>query len=143
MVAMTQMMAFSQEVIKNSTKKVDREQSKDRKTLPKTLLCRLLGLSGISWEDQAHLSPIWLTLHQQPDRAMKAMALPVFFQNLGNQEPAFSQFHNTTLFEHITSYKFTQVAAYASCHHGTSLLAVSMRSFAAQEWESQDDEHFE
>jgi hypothetical protein len=82
-------------------------------------------------------------LHQQPDRATKAMALQVFFQNLGKQEPAFSQFHNTTLFEHITSYKFTPGAAYASCHHGITLLAVSMRSFAAQERESQDDEHFE
>jgi hypothetical protein len=143
MAAMTQMMAFAQEVINNSTEKADRERNKEPKTLPETLLCRLLGLSGISWEDQAHLSPIWLTLHQQPDRATKAMALQVFFQNLGKQEPAFSQFHNTTLFEHITSYKFTPGAAYASCHHGISLLAVSMRSFAAQERESQDDEHFE
>jgi hypothetical protein len=70
------------------------------------------------------------------------MALQVFFQNLGKQEPAFSQFRNTTLFEHITSYKFKPGAAYALCHHGISLLAVSMRSFAAQKRESQDDEHF-
>jgi hypothetical protein len=43
------------------------------------------------------------------------MALQVFFQNLGKQEPVFSQFHNTTLFDHITAYKFKPGAAYASC----------------------------
>jgi hypothetical protein len=137
-----QAMLLAQEVIKNSAERTNRERSKD-KTLPETVLCRLLGLSGISWEDQGHLSPIWLKLHQQTDWAAKAMVLRAFFQDLGNQVPAFRQFRNSTLFDNITTYRFEPGAAYATCHHGISLLAVSMRSFAAQERESQDDEHFD
>jgi hypothetical protein len=41
-------MAFAQEVIKNSTEQSEREKIKDKKMLPDTLLCHLLGLSGIS-----------------------------------------------------------------------------------------------
>jgi hypothetical protein len=47
------------------------------------------------------------------------------------------------LFDHIVHHKFEPGAAYNTCHHGISLLAVSMRSHAAQEHERQEDDYFD
>jgi hypothetical protein len=135
-------MALAHDVIKSSMERSDRECTV-AKRLPEGLLCNLLGLSGLAWDDQSLLAPVWLTLHQQPDKASKALVLRTFFQDLGKQEPAFSQFRNSMLFEHITAHKFEPGAAFDTCHHGISLLAVSMRSFAAQERERQDDDDFD
>jgi hypothetical protein len=69
--------------------------------------------------------------------------LRTFFQDLGKQVAAFKQFRNSTLFEHIVALKFEPGHSYKTCHHGLSLLSVSMRSFAAQERERQDDDWFD
>jgi hypothetical protein len=117
---------MAQEVLRTHTKRGDKgEETKPRK-MPEALLCRLLGLSGLGWDDQALLAPIWNKLFQQTDKTSKDLALRSFFQDLGQQVPAFRQFRNTQLFEHILSHKFEPGASYDTCHHGISLLAVSM-----------------
>jgi hypothetical protein len=136
-----QAMVLAQDVIKSAVECSNRERTVAKRLLD-TILCRLLGLSSLGWEDQSLLAPVWLTLHQQPDKASKAMVLRTFFQDLGKQVPAFSQFRNSMLFEHITGHKFEPGAGFDTCHHGISLLAVSMRSFSAQERERQDDDDF-
>jgi hypothetical protein len=82
-------------------------------------------------------------LYQQMDKAAKETVLRSFFQVLGKQLPAFCQFCNSTLFDHILHHKFKPDTTYDTCHHGISLLAISMRSFATQEWECQEDEYFD
>jgi hypothetical protein len=84
-------MVLAQDVIRSAVEWFDRERAVPKR-LPNTILCRLLGLSGLAWEDQSLLAPVWLLLHQQPDKAAKAMVLQAFFQDLGKQVPAFSQF---------------------------------------------------
>jgi hypothetical protein len=133
---------MAQEVIRGQAERTDREDGR-KKQLPEAVLCRLLGLSGLAWEDQALLAPIWKTLYQQTDKAAKELALRSFFQDLGQQVPAFRQFRNSLLFDHIISHKFEPGASYDTCHHGISLLAVSMRSFVAQEKESHEDDCFD
>jgi hypothetical protein len=139
---MNQAMVLAQDAIRQAVERPEREKTVPKK-LPDTLLCRLLGLSGLGWEDQHLLAPIWLSLHQQPDKTGRGLVLQTFFQDLGEQAPAFSQFRNSTLFDHILTHKFEPGAGYESCHHGISLLAVSMRSFSAQERERKDDDDFE
>jgi hypothetical protein len=137
-----QAMLLAQDVITKTFKRSDREKTV-AKRLPEATLCRLLGLSGLGWDDQALLAPVWLKLYQQQDKASREMVLRAFFQELGKTVPAFTHFRNSTLFDNIIAQKFEPGASYESCHHGISLLAVSMRSFAAQERERQDDDHFE
>jgi hypothetical protein len=135
-------MLLAQDVRTKTFKRTDREKTV-AKRLPEATLCRLLGLSGLGWDDQALLAPVWLTLHQQSDKASREMVLRAFFQELGKKVPAFTQFWNSTLFDNIISHKFEPGAAYESCNHGISLLSVSMHSFAAQERERQDNDHFD
>jgi hypothetical protein len=135
-------MRLAHAVVQSSADRPSREPTKD-KTMPETTLCRLLGLSSLTWADREHLAPIWQKLHQQPDRHAKGMVLRAFFQQLGKQDPAFRRFRNNTLYESITTYKFEPGASYETAHHGISLLAVSMRSFAAQERERLDEANFE
>jgi hypothetical protein len=137
-----QAMVLAQDVIRSAVERTDWERNVP-KCLPETLLCRLLRLSGLGWDEQVLLAPMWLAMHQQPDTASKAMVLRTFFKDLGKQVPAFSQFRNSTLFDHIGNHKFEPGAGYELCHHGISLLAISMRSFLAQERERQDDEDFD
>jgi hypothetical protein len=139
---LNQAMVLAQDAIRQSVERPDREKTIPKK-LPDTILCRLLGLSGLGWEDQHLLAPIWLSLHPQPHTTARGLVLQTFFQDLGKQAPAFSQFRNSTLFDHILNHKFEPGAGYESCHHGISLLAVSMRSFSAQERERRDDDDFE
>jgi hypothetical protein len=89
------------------------------------------------------MAPVWLTLYQQPNKASRKMVMRALFQELGKKVPAFTQFWNSTLFDNIIAHKFEPGASYETCHHGISLLAVSMRSFAAQEREHQDHDHFD
>jgi hypothetical protein len=91
------------------------------KQVPETLLCNLLGLSRLSWDEQDLLSFIWQQLYQQPNKGSKEVALRTFFQELGMQCPAFSHFHNSLLFHLIVAHKFEPGAAYETCHHGRSL----------------------
>jgi hypothetical protein len=142
MESVNNMMRLAQNVIQSTVEKNDRERT-TTKQIPDTLLHRLLGLSGLTWEDRELLAPIWQQLYQQPDKAAKEIVLQSFFQTLGAQVPAFSQFHNSLLFEHILHHKFEPGPAYDTCHHGISLLAVSMRSFATQEQERQEDAWFD
>jgi hypothetical protein len=135
-------MALAQNCIQLSMERTDREKPAT-KSIPEALLCRLLGLSGLAWEDQALLAPLWLKLYQQPDKASKETVLRSFFQDLSKEVPAFKHFRNSMLFEHIVQHKFEPGAGYNTCHHGISLLAVSLRSQATQEQECADDEHFE
>jgi hypothetical protein len=134
--------SLAQDVIKANTERGDRERDSP-KTLAEPLLCRLLGLSGLTWEEQDLLAPIWLQIRQQTDKTAKELVLQTFFQDLGKQLPAFKQFRNSTLFENILALKFEPGHTYETCHHGLSPLSVSMRSFAAQEKESQDDDYFD
>jgi hypothetical protein len=53
------------------------------------------------------------------------------------------QFQEQHTFKHILHHKLEPGAGYDMCHHGISLLAISMRSFAAQERERKDDDDFE
>jgi hypothetical protein len=137
-----QAMLLAQDVITKTFERSDREKTV-AKRLPEATLCRLLGLSGLAWADQSHLAPVWLTLHQQLDKASREMVMRAFFQELGKTVPAFTQFCNSTLFDNIIAHKFEPGAAYETCHHGISLLAVSIQIFAAQEREQQDNDHFE
>jgi hypothetical protein len=89
------------------------------------------------------LAPIWLQIRQQTDKAGKKLVLRTFFQDLGKQVAAFKQFRNSTLFDNIVAFKFEPGHSYETCHHGLSILSVSMRSFADQEKERQDDDWFD
>ena len=84
-------MRLAHAVVQSSADRPSREPTKD-KTMPETTLCRLLGLSSLTWADREHLAPIWQKLHQQPDRHAKGMVLRAFFQQLGKQDPAFRRF---------------------------------------------------
>lgn len=66
-----------------------------------------------------------------------------FFQEQSKEVPAFKYFCNSLLFEHIVQHKFKPGAGYDTCHHGISLLAVSLHSQAAQEQEHAKDKHFD
>jgi hypothetical protein len=113
----------------------DRERTAVAKHLPDALLCCLLGWSGLGWGTQSLMAPSWLTLYQQPDKICGAMAIREFFQDLGEELPAFSQFENTLLFDHIANIKLASGSSHEKAHHGLSLLALSMRSFTVQEQE--------
>ena len=135
-------MSLAQDVIKASTERNDRDSEKV-KTLPEPLLCRILGLSGLAWDEQHLMAPIWLQLRQQTDKPSKELVLRSFFQSLSAEATAFKQFRNSTLFDNILNCRFEPGPSYETCHHGISLLAVSMRSFAAQEKEKEEDSYFE
>jgi hypothetical protein len=135
-------MSLAHDVIKSATDRNDREKD-SAKDIPEPLLCRLLGLSGLIWEDQHLLAPIWMQLLQHTDKPSKEMVLRSFFQDLAKTVPAFRHFRNSTLFDCIVNYRFEPGPNYETCHHGISLLAVSIRSYADQEKESQDDFFFE
>ena len=51
-------------------------------------------------------------------------------------------FHSSQLFEHIVQHKFIPGDSYDTCHHGLSILAVSLRSFSVQEQEQREEEFF-
>jgi hypothetical protein len=138
--AIHQAMVLAQDVIRSQHDKTTRDKPK---RLPEATLCNLLGLCGLAWEDQSLLPQIWLDLHQQPDKAAKALVLKSFFQDLGQQVRAFRLFRNSRLFADITSHQFEPGAYYDTCHHGISILSVSMRTFETQEREKQDDADFE
>jgi hypothetical protein len=141
MESVNNMMLLAQNVIQSTVERNDRERT-TTKQIPETLLHRLLGLSGLTWDERTLMAPIWHQLYQQPDKAAKETVLRSFFQTLGAQVPVFSQFRNSLLFEHIMHHKFEPGPSYDTCHHGISLLAVSMRSFATQEQERQEDKWF-
>ena len=49
-------------------------------------------------------------------------------------------FHSSQLFEHIVQHKFIPGDSYDTCHHGLSILAMSLRSFSVQEQEQREEE---
>jgi hypothetical protein len=101
---MNQAMVLARDAIRQAIECSDREKTVSKK-LPDTTLCRLLGLMGLGWEEQHLLAPIWLSLHQQLDKTARGLVLQTFFQDIGKQAPAFSQFRNSTLFHHILIHK--------------------------------------
>jgi hypothetical protein len=135
------MMLLAQNIIQSTMERNDWDQT-TTKQIPETLLHQLLGLSGLTWDKCTLLAPIWHQLYQQLDKTAKETVLCSFFQTLGAQVPAFSQFRNSLLFEHILRHKFEPGLSYDTCHHGITLLAVNMCSFATQEQEHQKDEWF-
>jgi hypothetical protein len=140
--AITNAVVLAQDVIKYQLEKSDRDRPAP-KQIPEMLLCRLLGLCGLPWDERSELPAIWQKLYQQADKGAKEAVLRVFFQELGKKVPSFRTFHNSMLFEHIVKHKFEPGASYNTCHHGISLLSVSMRSHAAQEMERHDDDCFD
>lgn len=83
---MNQAMVLTQDAIRQAVERPDREKTAPKK-LPDTILCRLLGLSGLKWEEQHLLAPIWLSLHQQPDKTARGLVLQTFFKILANKHP--------------------------------------------------------
>jgi hypothetical protein len=79
---------LAQDVIKYSLERSDWEKPSNRQ-VPETLLCCLLGLSGLTWNEQEKLPTIWLQLYQQTDKAAREMVLRTFFQDLGHHIPSF------------------------------------------------------
>ena len=51
-------------------------------------------------------------------------------------------FHSSQLFEHIVQHMFIPGDSYKTCHHGLSILAISLHSFSVQEQEQHEDEFF-
>ena len=66
-------------------------------------------------------------------------SLGKIFQKLGEECPDLKLFHSSTLFEHIVNHKFIPGESYKTCHHGLSILAVSLHSFAVQEHHEQQE----
>jgi hypothetical protein len=112
------------------------------KQLPDDIVCHLLGLCGLTWTNRDQLPKIWQSLHQQADQKGRDVVLRRFFQQLGEHCPDLEHFHSSQLFEHIVQHKFIPGDSYDTCHHGLSILAVSLRSFTVQEHEQREDEYF-
>jgi hypothetical protein len=123
---------------------VDRSDPARRapKQLPEDIVCHLLGLCGLPWDDRDQLPKIWQSLHQQTDQKGRDVALRRFFQQLGETCPDLEHFHSSQLFDHIINHKFIPGDSYDTCHHGLSILALSLRSFSIQEHEQREDEYF-
>jgi hypothetical protein len=76
------------------------------KPILELLLCRILGLSGLTWEDQHLLSPVWMQLRQHSNKPSKENILRSFFQDMAKNVPTFWHFRNSTLFDNIINYHF-------------------------------------
>ena len=113
------------------------------KQLPEDVVCHLLGLCGLTWDNHDQLPKFWQSLHQQADQKGQDIALHRFFQQLGETCPDLKHFHSSQLFEHIINHKFIPGDSYDTCHHGLSILAISLHSFSIQEHEQCEDEYFQ
>ena len=129
-----QLSAVAHSLIQSSIERTD-TNPQTTKELPKALLCFLLGLSGLGWEERHLLAPIWQNLHRQPTKSTREVVLRTFFIELGLHTPSFCEFSNTTLFDNITNHKLALGPTYKTCHHGISILAVSLWTFSVQEQE--------
>ena len=56
--------------------------------------------------------------------------------------PSFHEVSNTTLFNNIMNHKLAPGPTYETCHHGISILAVSLWTFSVQEHEQQEESYF-
>ena len=112
------------------------------KQLPDDIVCHLLGFSGLSWNKHDQLPKIWQALHQQADQKGRDVVLHQFFQQLGEHCPDLEHFHSSQLFKHIIQHKFIPSDSYDTCHHGLSILAMSLHSFSVQEQEQCEEEFF-
>ena len=112
------------------------------KQLPDDIVCHLLGLCGLPWIKCDQLPKIWQSLHQQADQKGRDIILRQFFQQLGEHCPDLEHFHSSQLFKHIVQHKFIPGNSYDTCHHGLSILAISLRSFSVQEQEQREEEFF-
>ena len=107
------------------------------------LTCFLLGISGLTWDEQHLLAPIWNELYKQPNKSTRDIACQTFFEELSTQTPSFRKFSNTTLADNIVNHKLAPGPTFETCHHGISILAVSLCTFTVQEQERQDEACFE
>ena len=114
-----------------------------QKQLPEDIICNLLGLSGLGWDCCNELPTIWQQLHQQSDQKGWDVVICKFFQKLGKKCPDLKQFHSSTLFDHIINHKFLPGELYDTCHHGLSILAISLCSFTVQELKQCEDDIFQ
>ena len=89
------------------------------------------------------LPTIWQQLHQQSDQKGQDIIIRKFFQKLGKKCPNLEQFHSSTLFDHIINHKFLPRESYDMCHHGLSILAISLCSFTVQELKQCKDDIFQ
>ena len=105
-------------------------------------MCHLLGLCGVSWDGHDQLPKIWQSLHQQADQKGWDVVLHRFFQQLSEKCPDLEHFHSSQLFDHIINHKFIPGDSYDTCHHGLSILALSLHSISIQEQEQCKDEYF-
>ena len=74
---------------------------------------------------------------KQPD-----VTLHRFFQKLGKKCSNLEQFYSSQLFNHIINHKFIPSDSFNTCHHGISILAVSLQSFTIQEHEQHEDDYY-
>ena len=113
-----------------------------QKEMPKNLTCFLLGISGLTWDEQHLLAPIWNELYKQPNKLTQEVALQTFFEELSAQTPSFRKFSNTMLADNIVNHKLAPGPTFKTCHHGISILAVSLCTFTIQEQEQQEETCF-
>ena len=137
-----QLSAAAHALIQSTIERADNPRQTP-KELPENVLCFLLGLSGLSWDERDLLAPIWSDLYKQPNKSTREVTLQSFFDELGAQVPSFREFSNTILFDNIVNHKLAPGPTYETYHHGISILAVSLRSFNAQEQERREAMSFE
>ena len=136
-----QSMRMAQSLIDQDMDRSDPSQHAP-KQLPEDIVCHLLGFSRLSWNKCDQLPKIWQSLHQQADQKGQDIILRQFFQQLGETCPNLEHFHSSQLFKHIVQHKFIPGDSYNTCHHGVSILAISLHSFSVQEQEQCEEEFF-
>ena len=137
-----QLSAAAHSLIQSAIERTDTTRA-TTKEIPENLTCFLLGISGLAWDDRHLLAPIWTELYKQPNKSTREVTLQTFFAELSAQVPSFREFSNTTLSDNIINHKLAPGPTYETCHHGISILAVSLRTFTIQELERQEETCFD
>ena len=138
-----QLIQMAQTLIDHETDHSDPIQKFTTKQLPKHIICNLLGLSDHSWDCQDLLPKIWQDLHQQSDQKGYNIILHAgLFHILGDKCADLEQFYSSILFHHIIKHKFILGESFNTCHHGMSILVVSLCSFTIQKQEHWEDDYF-
>jgi len=71
------------------------------KQMDELTLCTLLGWCGLAWHECDFLPQIWIKLEQGANKQAKYMLLQAEFQKLAKTVPAFQNFENRQLFDHL------------------------------------------
>ena len=137
-----QLSAATHQLIQSAVKCSDTTRTMPNE-IPENLTCFLLGISGLTWEEKHLLAPIWSELYKQPNKSTCEVTLQMSFDDLSTQVPSFWEFSNMTLFDNIINHKLAPGPTFETCHHGISILAISLWTFTVQEQERQEDTYFE